>query len=51
MKWDITYFIDGCDTCRQVKVEYQRPFENLELLPIQDWKWEDIDMDFMAELP
>jgi hypothetical protein len=37
--------------CQQVKVEYQKPVGQFQLLLIPEWKWEDITMDFVSGLP
>ena len=51
MKLDIALFIEKCDMCRQVKAEHQRPAGRLQPLPIPEWKWDDISMDFVVGLP
>lgn len=43
---DIAMFIKKCVTCRQVKVEHQRRVGKLQPLPIPEWKWDDIFMNF-----
>ena len=51
MKREIAYFIKQCLTCQQVKVVHQRPSGLLQPLPIPQWKWEKITMDFVSRLP
>ena len=51
MKKDIALHVEKCHTCRQVKAEHQRPAGVLQPLPIPEWKWDDITMDFVVGLP
>ena len=51
MKRDIAEFISRCLTCQQVKIEHQNPAGLLQSLPIPQWKWERITMDFVVGLP
>uniref|UniRef100_A0A2N9IM06 CCHC-type domain-containing protein n=1 Tax=Fagus sylvatica TaxID=28930 RepID=A0A2N9IM06_FAGSY len=51
MKREIAHFVEQCLTCQQVKVEHQRPSGLLQPLPILEWKWENISMDFVCGLP
>ncbi|KAJ9544987.1 hypothetical protein OSB04_024694 [Centaurea solstitialis] len=51
MKKDIAYFVERCVTCLQVKIEHQRPYGKLQQLPIPEWTWEHITMDFVTKLP
>ncbi|KAJ9544304.1 hypothetical protein OSB04_024011 [Centaurea solstitialis] len=51
MKKDIAYFVERCVTCLQVKIEHQRPYGKLQQLPIPEWTWEHVTMDFMTKLP
>ena len=37
--------------CQQVKVEHQHPTSFLQPLPILEWKWEVISMDFITGFP
>ena len=40
-----------CLTCHQVKAEHQVPIGLLQPLPIPQWKWNNITMDFMSGFP
>ena len=51
MKRDIADFVSKCLTCQQVKLEHQRPSGLLQHLPILEWKWDMIAMDFLIGLP
>ncbi|GAB2278011.1 hypothetical protein Dimus_039264 [Dionaea muscipula] len=51
MKREITDYVSRCLVCQQVKVEHQRPGGLLQPLPIPEWKWEHITMDFVTGLP
>ena len=50
MKRDIVDFVSKCPNCQQVKYEHQRPGGTLQRMPIPEWKWERIAMDFMVGL-
>lgn len=51
MKREITEFVSKCMVCQQVKIEHQRPGGLLQSMPIPEWKWEHITMDFVVGLP
>jgi hypothetical protein len=51
MKRDVTEYVALCDTCQRVKAEHQRPEGLLRPLKIPEWKWKEIDMDFIVGLP
>ncbi|KAL0367281.1 UNVERIFIED_CONTAM: hypothetical protein Sradi_3618200 [Sesamum radiatum] len=51
MKRDIAEYVQKCMICQQVKVEHQRPAGLLQPLPIPEWKWESITMDFVTGFP
>ena len=40
-----------CLTYQQVKVEHQRPASLLQSLPVPEWKWKHITMDFIGGMP
>ena len=51
MKKDISEYVSKCLTCQQVKAEHQVPSGLLNPLPIPQWKWDNITMDFISSFP
>eukprot|EP00268_Persea_americana_P054813 TRINITY_DN6322_c0_g1_i1.p1 TRINITY_DN6322_c0_g1~~TRINITY_DN6322_c0_g1_i1.p1 ORF type:complete len:1140 (-),score=111.45 TRINITY_DN6322_c0_g1_i1:645-4064(-) len=51
MKNDVTEFVGRCFTCQQVKADHRKPGGLLQPLPIPEWKWEHITMDFISGFP
>jgi hypothetical protein len=51
MKRDIAEFVSKCLVCQQVKPDRQKTAGFLQPLPIPEWKWEHITMDFLFGLP
>ncbi len=51
MKKDIAEYVSKCLTCQQVKAEHQVRAGLLQPLPVPEWKWERIMMDFVMGLP
>jgi len=51
MKREIVEFVSNCGICQQVKIKHQKPVGELQSLPILEWKWKDISMDFVTRLP
>jgi hypothetical protein len=51
MKRDIAKYIALCDVCNRVKAEHQKPVGLLQPLPIPEWKWDNVGMDFITGLP
>ncbi|GJW70981.1 putative reverse transcriptase domain-containing protein [Tanacetum coccineum] len=51
MKADIATYVSKCLTCAKVKVEHQRPPGLLVQPAIPKWKWDNITMDFITNLP
>jgi hypothetical protein len=51
MKRDIAEYIVLCDVCNRVKAEHQKPAGLLQPLPIPEWKWDNVGMDFITGLP
>ena len=51
LKRDVADFVSRCLICQQVKAEHKRPGGLLQPLPVPEWKWERITMDFVVGLP
>ena len=51
MKKDIAGYVADCDVCQRVKAEHQKPAGLLQPLPIPEWKWDKLGMDFITGLP
>ena len=51
MKRDVTEYVSKCLTCHQVKAEHQVLTGLLNPLPIPQWKWDNITMNFVPGFP
>jgi hypothetical protein len=51
MKHEAAHYVSECDTCRKVKADYMKHVGLLQPLIIPEWKWNDINMDFIVGLP
>ena len=51
MRKDISEYVYKCLTCQLVKAEHQVPSGLLNPLPIPQWKWDNITMDFVSGFP
>ena len=51
MKREVVEYVSKCFIYQQVKVERQKPSRLMQPLPIPEWKWERITMDFVFKLP
>ncbi|CAN4128319.1 unnamed protein product [Withania somnifera] len=51
MKKDIADHVSKCLNIGQVKYEHRRPGGLMQRLPIPEWKWERVTMDFVSGLP
>ena len=51
MKKDISEYVSKCLMCQQIKDEHQVPSGLLNPLPIPQWKWDNITMDFVSGFP
>ena len=50
MKREIAQHVAKCLVCQQVKAEHQKPGVLSQPLPIPEWKWENVTMDFVTAL-
>ena len=50
MKRDTVEFVAKCPNCHQVMYEHQSPGGTLQRMPIPEWKWEKIAMDYVVGL-
>jgi len=51
MRKEVTGYVAKCSICQQVKVEHRKPAGLLQPLPIPEWKWQMIIIDFVSGLP
>jgi hypothetical protein len=51
IKKEIAAYVAWCDICCRVKVIHMKPAGLLQPLSVPKWKWEEISMDFITELP
>ena len=51
MKRDVAEYIAKSMECQRVKVEHKHPAGLLQPLPIPEWKWEVVTIDFVTKLP
>jgi hypothetical protein len=51
MKKEAPNFIAKCLECQKVKDEHRHPASLLEPLPILEWKWEVVTMNFITKIP
>ncbi|KAM1267622.1 hypothetical protein ACFX2G_000010 [Malus domestica] len=50
MKREIAEYVSRCIVCQQVKAKRKKPFGRMQPLPVPQWKWENITMDFVYKL-
>ena len=48
---DVQHFCKSCVTCMRNKPQRHKPYGLLKQLPIPDWPWNSISMDFIETLP
>ena len=51
MKNDVAEYIARCMECQKFIFEHRHPARLLQPLPIPEWKWYVVTMDFITKLP
>jgi len=51
MKREVADWVAKCTTCQLVKAEHKSPSGLLQGLPLPEWKWDMVTMDFVTGLP
>ena len=51
MKRDVAEFMAKFSICKHVKIEHQKPSGFMQEFTIPTWKWEEVNMDFVTDLP
>jgi transposase InsO family protein len=51
LKKEIVEYIARCMECQKVKAEHRHPAGLLQPLPIPEWKWDVVTMDFITGFP
>jgi hypothetical protein len=51
LKKEIVEYIARCIECQRVKAEHRHPTGFLQPLPIPEWKWDMVTMDFITGFP
>jgi hypothetical protein len=51
MKRDVTNYLARCMECQKVKARHRHLAGFLQPLPITEWKWELVTIDFITKLP
>jgi hypothetical protein len=51
MKKEVANYIAMCLECQKVKTKHRHPVGLLQPLPIPEWKWEVVTIDFITKLP
>jgi hypothetical protein len=47
----VAQYVSSCMTCQKVKAEHKKSAGLLPPLLILEWKWEEVTIDFVTELP
>ena len=51
LRKDVEAYVKGCDVCLASKAVRHKPNGNLQALPVPNYRWKDLSMDFVTGLP
>ena len=51
MKREIAQYVSKCLVCQKVKIDHKRSAGLLQPLPVPEWKWDSVTMDFVTGFP
>jgi len=51
MRKQVDQYVQNCHSCQQSRTSRHATFGVLQPLPVRQWPWEDISMDFVVGLP
>jgi len=51
LRADVQQFCKSCVTCMWSKPQCHKPYKSLKQLPISEWLWNSISIDFIKKLP
>ena len=51
MKKEVAQFVQTCLICQQIKTEHKKSSGLLQPLEVPEWKWKNITINFVSELP
>jgi hypothetical protein len=51
IKREVARYVFECDTYWKIKADYMKPGGLLQPLSIPEWKWDNISIDFIVDLP
>jgi hypothetical protein len=51
MKKEVANYIAKCWECQKVKANHRHPASLLQSLPIPEWQWIVVTIDFITKLP
>jgi len=51
MATDIREYVTTCSVCQNIAVPRHKPYGKLESLPVPEWPWQEVSLDFITQLP